>query len=60
MRRALAALLAEPHGCVYCDSGKLRNPAKPHEADCGFLMAERALRHNASMSGPERPTQEQR
>jgi hypothetical protein len=36
---ALRAIVAEPFGCVFCDSGKLRNPAKPHEDDCGFAMA---------------------
>lgn len=43
MRRALEALVAEPHGCVFCDSGKLRNPNKPHAPDCGFDMAQTAL-----------------
>lgn len=36
---ACAAVVDEPHGCVFCDSGKLRNPAKPHEEDCGFALA---------------------
>ncbi len=40
---ALRAILAEPYGCVFCDSGKLRNPAKPHEADCGFELARIAV-----------------
>jgi hypothetical protein len=43
MGRALAAILAEPHGCVFCDSGKLRNPDKQHEITCGFDMARAAL-----------------
>jgi hypothetical protein len=49
LRAALAAILAEPFGCVFCDSGKLRNPAKPHEAGCGFMLAERALPPNVSL-----------
>lgn len=36
---ALRAILKEPYGCVFCDSGKLRNPAKPHDPECGFAMA---------------------
>lgn len=36
---ALRAVITEPHGCVFCDSGKLRNPAKPHDPTCGFAMA---------------------
>jgi hypothetical protein len=45
-RKALEALLREPHGCPFCDSGKLRNPTHPgkqHSLDCGFLLAEKAL-----------------
>lgn len=41
-RDALDAILASPHGCVFCDSGKLRNPAKGHDPKCGFYLAERA------------------
>jgi hypothetical protein len=54
LRQALEAILAEPHGCVFCDSGLLRcdNPnfksfykgeRKEHESDCGFAMARAAL-----------------
>lgn len=44
LRAALRALLASPYGCVFCDSGKFRNPAKPyHRPDCGFLLAAMAL-----------------
>lgn len=46
MRKALEAILKEPHGCPFCDSGKLRtpnNPAKDHDPDCGFLLAKAAL-----------------
>ncbi len=45
---ALKALMAEPYGCPFCDSGKLRmpnNPAKDHEVDCGFALARAALAH---------------
>lgn len=43
MRRALEAIIAEPDGCVFCDSGKLRNPDKPHTPDCGFALASEIL-----------------
>lgn len=36
-------VLAEPYGCRFCDSGKLRNPTKGHDDDCGFLMLRGAL-----------------
>lgn len=36
-------ILAEPFGCPFCDSGKLRNPAKNHLEDCGFAMMTKAL-----------------
>lgn len=42
-RDALRAILAEPHGCQFCDSGKLRNSEKPHDPNCGFLQASEAL-----------------
>ena len=35
---AARAVLADPHGCVFCDSGKLRNPTKTHELTCGFYL----------------------
>lgn len=38
-RAALLRLLAEPHGCPFCDSGKLRNPAKDHTDDCPYKVA---------------------
>jgi len=40
---ALRLILADPHGCAYCDSGKLRNPAKGHDVVCGYLVANRVL-----------------
>lgn len=43
LESALRAIVAEPFGCVFCDSGKLRNPAKRHDAKCGFGMAQRLL-----------------
>jgi hypothetical protein len=49
--KAIAALVANPHGCTYCDYGKLRippefphsNPFNTHDKDCGFAMAETIL-----------------
>jgi hypothetical protein len=39
---ALKAILARPDGCVFCDSGTLRNPEKDHDPKCGFAMARAA------------------
>lgn len=39
LEKALTAILADPYGCVFCDSGKLRNPSKPHTPTCGFALA---------------------
>jgi hypothetical protein len=43
LETALRAILAEPYGCRFCDSGVLRNPQKGHDADCGFFLAASAL-----------------
>lgn len=43
---AVQVILEEPHGCPFCDSGRLRtpnNPAKSHTENCGFYLAERAI-----------------
>lgn len=40
---ALQAILNEPFGCPFCDSGKLRNPNKDHTSTCGFKLAVEAL-----------------
>jgi hypothetical protein len=40
---ALEEILAEPYGCVFCDSGKLRNPTKGHTTECGFGLAQDEL-----------------
>jgi hypothetical protein len=39
----LRGLLAEPYGCSFCDSGKLRNPTKGHLSDCPYERAAVAL-----------------
>lgn len=39
LRAALDAILADPSGCVFCDSGNLRNPDKDHDPKCGFALA---------------------
>lgn len=57
LRAALERILAEPYGCSFCDSGKLRNPVKPHEEDCGFAMAAAALARPMK-AVPREPTQE--
>jgi hypothetical protein len=38
----LTALLKEPYGCRFCDSGKLRSE-KPHDDACPYLAAEQLL-----------------
>lgn len=48
LRAALRAVLAKPYGCPFCDSGKLRNPCKEHDVDCGFEMARIELDPNPS------------
>lgn len=40
---ALRAILADPYGCPFCDSGKLRNPTKEHDEACGYCLAAEAL-----------------
>ncbi len=40
-KQALTALVANPHGCRFCDYGTLRNPEKPHDDDCPYATAER-------------------
>lgn len=40
---ALQAILKEPFGCPFCDSGKLRNPNKDHTSTCGFRLAAEAM-----------------
>lgn len=39
----IRTLLADPHGCPFCDSGKLRSPNKGHDPGCGFRMANELL-----------------
>lgn len=43
LRAALEAILQEPYGCPFCNSGKLRNPLKGHTDDCGYALAQAAL-----------------
>lgn len=35
----LKSIISDPHGCRFCDYGKLRNPAKEHDEACGYSMA---------------------
>jgi len=44
--QALQVILEEPHGCPFCDSGRLRTPdvpGKEHTENCGFYLARRAI-----------------
>lgn len=50
-RNALEAILADPYGCPFCDSGKLRG-TKPHDANCGFKMAQDALAATPAQAEP--------
>lgn len=43
LETALRAILAEPYGCRFCDSGKLRDAKKAHESGCGYGVAEAVL-----------------
>ena len=48
-REVLEAILKDPYGCRFCDSGKLRKPNDPkkdHDYDCGYLLALEALNPN--------------
>jgi hypothetical protein len=40
---ALKAILRDPHGCRFCDSGKLRDATKRHDASCGYPMADAVI-----------------
>ncbi len=35
---AMKAILADPHGCRFCDYGILRNPSKDHDNTCGYAL----------------------
>jgi hypothetical protein len=57
---ALELILAEPHGCPFCDSGKLRKPIDPtkgHTDDCGFDAARQAIAKLSSSDYPATLTQ---
>lgn len=43
LENAISAILREPYGCPFCDSGVLRNPSKQHDSNCGFYMAQKAV-----------------
>jgi hypothetical protein len=38
-KKAALLVLLEPHGCPFCDSGKLRNPDKDHADNCEIIVA---------------------
>lgn len=40
LEQAVRAMIAEPYGCAFCDSGKLRDSEKGHEDDCAWKLAE--------------------
>lgn len=40
---ALKAIMAEPHGCRFCDYGKLRRPESGHDSWCQWQAAHAAL-----------------
>lgn len=47
---ALRALVRDGHGCRFCDSGKLRNPSKGHDPECGYVKAEKVLSMNLNLT----------
>ena len=66
LEKALRAILADPYGCRFCDSGKLRTPADPkyrhmleacteHDDSCGYGLAKTALLALASHGGDATP-----
>lgn len=55
MLDALRALMAEPHGCTHCDSGKLRKPVHKydepgHQPDCPYQKALDAIAKAEALS----------
>lgn len=52
MEEALRLIVAEPHGCPMCDSGKLRDPQKEHWDTCGFAKAQSIIAALPSVDGP--------
>jgi hypothetical protein len=54
-RAALRALLANPHGCRFCDSGELRREDRSHDDDCPYLVAGDVLGEDVTpVSEPKR------
>jgi hypothetical protein len=44
---ACEAVISNPYGCPFCDSGTLRtpnNPAKDHNPDCPYVLLRAAVR----------------
>lgn len=57
-RHALEAILADPYGCRFCDSGKLRNADKGHDPECGYALAQRATAVSVGQDAGSVPTTE--
>lgn len=39
LEEAILGLIDDPHGCVFCDYGVLRNPSKTHRDGCPYAVA---------------------
>ncbi len=51
LRDAVSAVLREPYGCAWCDSGTLRKPGVPdkeHDPQCPYVLLHAALTESAS------------
>lgn len=45
-RAAIDGLLENPHGCAFCDYGRLRNPNKSHADNCAHALVERLIKRD--------------
>lgn len=54
IKEALRAILADPHGCTLCHSGKIINPDKGHQPYCPFVKATTALGMDDAKEGQEK------
>ena len=54
-RAAIDGLLENPHGCAFCDYGKLRNPDKSHADNCAHALVERLIKRADGEPAPGPP-----
>lgn len=56
---ALKAIIDQPYGCRFCDSGKLRDASKSHDDNCAFMLARAAIEPSAPQPTAE-PSHEEK